>query len=614
MGAAAEKIIKTTHDLQEAEVWVKAHQAEIPESVYSAVLLLMSLRSQLAQAQKRAANLLALFRRELGITPKSESGSPAANPDGKNKPKLTDEERLSALKARRAKLLKEIRRYEDRLGKGRKKRQNKRTATPPAKAEADESAFVPSGEALFTGNLADKIEEDRPLKVQRVENFENPRGLHGTSDDRTRYEHSVTTKTIRLSVETVTDPRTGKSVTASTDEIGPPNSQSTWTGIANTIISVIGYAIPINRLATMLTKSNPYFTSSRLCSQLALAAELFAPIYICLGEQLPDCAVLLGDDTKARVNEVNRALKNGGELSEAPEDSLVARISDIFGRVFAKKKGKGTKRSYNVSAVIGKTVPNDPRSYIFFFRSHLGTLGDLLSRMLETRSPQKKRLTLVTDLATTNLVSAKLYSTFEIIHAGCAAHARRPFWKHRDKDQRLCYWMLSAFLVLEQIEDQIDDLGRTKANIERYRNRYSRKVWAIIKRRCESVLRGETIYGAYWPKSSELYIACKYIVKHFESLTAYLDDPRLPSTNNLSERVLRWDKIMEDASKFRMTEAGRLNVDILRTIVHTCSAAGIELKDYLLFVFKNRAAIEADPLQFTPYAYALKQDPAQIPL
>ena len=71
----------------------------------------------------------------------------------------------------------------------------------------------------------------------------------------------------------------------------------------------------------------------------------------------------------------------------------------------------------------------------------------------------KKQLTLVTDLATTNLLSAELYSTFEVIHAGCSAHARRPFWKLKDKDQRLCYWMLSAFLVLEQIEDRIDELG-----------------------------------------------------------------------------------------------------------------------------------------------------------
>lgn len=69
---------------------------------------------------------------------------------------------------------------------------------------------------------------------------------------------------------------------------------------------------------------------------------------------------------------------------------------------------------------------------------------------------------------------------------------------------------------------------------------------------------------------------------------------------------------MEDASKFRQTEAGRLHVDILRTIVHTCSAAKVELKDYLLFIFQNREAIEADPRQFTPYAFALKLDAAKI--
>jgi len=69
---------------------------------------------------------------------------------------------------------------------------------------------------------------------------------------------------------------------------------------------------------------------------------------------------------------------------------------------------------------------------------------------------------------------------------------------------------------------------------------------------------------------------------------------------------------MEDASKFRKTEAGRLHVDILRTIVHTCSAAGVDLKDYLLFVFKSREEIETNPEQYTPYAYALKLESAII--
>lgn len=517
----------------------------------------------------------------------------------------TDEERLAALKERRAKLLAEIRRYEDRLGRRRKPKGRRRAKTDPPPPPPTAPEFQRSAEKIFSGNLAIPMAEDRKLAVSRVENFENPRGLHTVSDDRKRYEYGVTTKTINLQVETLTDPRTGKSVTASTDEIGPPNSQATWAAIANTIVAVIGYAIPVNRLATMLKDSCPYFTSSRLCFYLKMAAEMFAPIYTCLGEQLPDVDVLQGDDTKAKVIEMNTALKENGEVKPVDEDSLIGRVASVFGRVFPRKRGKQKKRSVNVSVVIGKTNTFDPRSYIFFFRTHLGSFGDLLTKMLEMRSPKKKAVTILSDLSTTNLVSNELYKKFDITHAGCGPLARRPFWRHKEKDQRLCYWMLSAFWILEDIENRLDELGRTRELILRYRGRYARKVWQAIRKRCEAVLRGEATYGHYWPKSSELYKACQYIVNHYPELTCYLEDPRLPSNNNLSERVLRWDKIMEDASKFRLTEAGRLHIDILRTIVHTCSAANIELKDYLYFVFKNRAAIEADPAQFTPYAYAL---------
>lgn len=614
-------------DFEEAHIWVEANKANIPASVYSIVMLVASLRIELENAKARGATLLKLFRMELGLIPKSETGLIASANEDPKKPPKSDAETLADLKARRAKILSEIRRYEDRLGKGRKKRQKRVPGTTSDQSSAigpavgptveiagtevsEKTSYQRCEETVFSGNLAQATDEQRPMSVDKVENFENPIGLHSVKDDRTRYEYGVTTKTIHLSVETVTDPRTGKSVTASTDEIGPPNSQSTWAAIANTIIAVIGYAIPINRLAKMLEASCPYFTSSRICFYLKMAAEMFLPIYTCLGEhELPECDVLQGDDTKVRVIEVQKALRNGGSLKEPAEGSLIGKVASVFGRVFDKKRGNGKKRSLNVSVVIGKTRNDDPRSYIFFFRTHLGTFGDLLTKMLETRNPAKKALTILSDLATTNLVAPILYKKFVITHAGCSAHARRPFWRHKDKDQKLCYWMLSAFLILEQIEDRIDELGRTRAGILRYRQRYSSKVWAAMLKRCEAIMRGDTVYGHHkWPKSSELYIACQYIVIHYEELTRYLSDPRLTSNNNLSERVLRWDKIMQDSSKFRMTEAGRLHVDILRTIVHTCSAAKVEIKDYLLFVFRNRAEIETEPKKYTPYAYALKLD------
>ncbi len=342
---------------------------------------------------------------------------------------------------------------------------------------------------------------------------------------------------------------------------------------------------------------------------LAYAAELCVPVYECLGGSLAEADVLNGDDTSGRVLEIERHMKAAGKMP--PAKGLVEKLADLFGRESLIKSGERPQKDLNVSVVIGKTVAEDPRSYVFFFRTHLGRLGNLLTEILKQRSPRNKELTLQMDQSTANYPDAKYYKLFRIHHAGCGAHGRRPFWRYRDDDQTLCYWMLSAFLILERIEDKLDNIGRTYESVRRYRQRYAKKVWEAMRKRCESVIRGEKVYSHYWPKSSKLYAACHYIVANYAELTRYLDDPRLSSTNNISERALRWDKIMENSSGFRQSELGRVNIDILRTIVHTCAAAGIDLKSYLLFVFKNRAQLKATPERFTPYAYALSSSTKQ---
>ena len=63
---------------------------------------------------------------------------------------------------------------------------------------------------------------------------------------------------------------------------------------------------------------------------------------------------------------------------------------------------------------------------------------------------------------------------------------------------------------------------------------------------------------------------------------------------------------MLSSSKFRKTRNGRTVLDVLRTINATCSAAKIEIADYLVYAFKHRQEIKAQPEKFTPYAVALK--------
>jgi hypothetical protein len=169
--------------------------------------------------------------------------------------------------------------------------------------------------------------------------------------------------------------------------------------------------------------------------------------------------------------------------------------------------------------------------------------------------------------------------------------------------------------LLSQIEKYIDSKGRTEEVVLRWRNRYARKAWQAIHNRCVAATTG-VVPGKFtyrkgdgpdvWPPGSELYIACRYVIKHFSELTVYLDHPQLQYTNNASERGLRVEKCMLSSSKFRKTRDGRAFLDILRTINATCTAAKIEIEKYIMHISNNMDKVLENPEDYTPYAVALK--------
>ena len=97
--------------------------------------------------------------------------------------------------------------------------------------------------------------------------------------------------------------------------------------------------------------------------------------------------------------------------------------------------------------------------------------------------------------------------------------------------------------------------------------------------------------------------AARYIIKHFDTLTAYLDDPRLEPTNNLRERMLRMEELIEGGSLFRRSLEGRFVLDIVRTILQTAVAADVPVHDYLVSVLRaDDELIATHPQQFTTHA------------
>jgi hypothetical protein len=61
---------------------------------------------------------------------------------------------------------------------------------------------------------------------------------------------------------------------------------------------------------------------------------------------------------------------------------------------------------------------------------------------------------------------------------------------------------------------------------------------------------------------------------------------------------------MLGSSKFRFSENGRVIYDINRTMIATCNAAGVPIKEYSNYIMKNKDEVKKNPQNFTPYAYA----------
>ena len=101
------------------------------------------------------------------------------------------------------------------------------------------------------------------------------------------------------------------------------------------------------------------------------------------------------------------------------------------------------------------------------------------------------------------------------------------------------------------------------------------------------------------------------MIRHFDKLTAYLDDPRLDMSNNFSERMLRMEKQIQASSMFRQTLEGRFALDILRSVLQTSVASGASPEEYLSWLLRSDPeAVSKSPESYTPLRFASTNRPS----
>lgn len=634
---------------KELAVWLEANAALLPVVVTNALSLYTLLLGGLAGDQRHLRAILLQLRRALGIVPSSEkrkgSGDPigAMSKDGDPRPKDPQERlRLSLLRSE------ELEAWHKALVKKHKKKSKDLKAAlmkvedieltaeelaecaresaeykarlslgdgPDAALESPKEAFMQGGDV--------RLEEKTVVQNVSPEFLAGEEILGRMTDERTRYGFNLTVSMITVEVEKVVVRDDGSStriISASTHDIGPPKMSVTWEFLANMAIMVAQYAMPFNRLGSLLTVPGKRFTPATLSRMFCYVAERFAPIYLHNFRLLADARLLSGDDTKTRVLEFARflaavkanqklvaeppwlafATREAAEMTFKKEafPSLGVLTARELGFEFDRKDGNGQKISLQTTVIWGRGEADDPRSAIVFYRSHVGGFGNLLSICLNARQPGLKDLIVQSDLATVNLVSAEQKERFDIELAGCTSHARRPFAIHENEDPDACAYMLHLFKGLYIYEKGLDLHGRNDANVRAIRGIDSRLMWEDIKEHA-------TDMAERWSNATKLGIAARYIVRHYHKLTAYLKNPIISISNDFSERMLRMENLIEANALFRNSLEGRFALDINRSCLQTAIAARAPLQDYVIHVLKaSPEDVKARPEDFTAVAYA----------
>ena len=630
---------------------MQQHERSLPHSVRAALQQHSALCDALQGNRHKLSQMLVQLRRALGITASSErrhSGDPLATPtqgEPRRPPSrrqrlelaIERSERIVAwhahliekhdrkLKATRSKLIK----MPDDIEPDDEERSDAQQEAIEAAAreqidrlqlggEAEPALQSPS-EAFMTGAQVATVEQTLPWPAPAVSE-QDGKVIDTIVDERRRFDFTFTVRHVTVQVEKkiVEDPSGERRVmSTSTAALGPPRYAVTWEFLAHMAVLVVQYAMPMNRLAGLLTTDAKSFSAGALSRMLRYVAQRFAPIYATLFDSLADAPILCGDDTSCRVLEVNRYfakldhadpalppwhdyrdIEAAHALRQKGDDSLAAALAAELGFAHARRNGDGHKRALHTTTISGRSDAQDPHSLVVFYRSHLGGFGDLLQMLLRKRSPKQYELTIQSDLSTVNLVADdELRRSFTFRYAGCTSHARRPFALYEHEDPESCSAMLHLFKGLFMQEQSLDLFGRNTINVRAVRDVDSRAVWQLIHGLAQDM-------SDSWSRETKLGEGARYITRNYDKLTAYLDDPRLSLTNNFSERMLRLEKLIENSSLFRTSLEGRFALDIMRSVLQTAVAARAPLQTYLLAVLRaSPAKVAANPERFTPRAW-----------
>lgn len=190
-----------------------------------------------------------------------------------------------------------------------------------------------------------------------------------------------------------------------------------------------------------------------------------------------------------------------------------------------------------------------------------------------------------------------LRSESRILHAACAAHARRKVFDAREYHPLLSSQFLAMFQELYDVEDRARTM--TAENRQALREAESRPVWKRMR-----TLLDSDIVARLLPKE-KFTEAVGYIRNQWDALQVYLTDGRMPIDNNEVEQLMKQVAIGRKNWMFiGSVAAGERMADLL-TLVSSAVRNDLDVWAYVKDVLDQLLAGSKDYASLRPDRWAL---------
>jgi len=327
-----------------------------------------------------------------------------------------------------------------------------------------------------------------------------------------------------------------------------------------------GSGMPFNRLQGLQRDLEVPLPASTQWDVVQAFAPGITPAFEELIRQAAQGDVLHNDDTTVKILELM-----GERARQVDEDSDVSRTGMFTSGVVSTLEGR--------------------RMALFFSgRRHA---GENLTQVLKLRTEE-----LQPPIQMCDALSRNLPRELQTIVANCLAHARRQFVDVYDRFPDECRYVLEALRVVYHNDTIAQRDGLSAEQRLRFHQHNSRQTIEDL----HAWLRRQFDEKLVEPNSA-LGAAIRYMLKHWEKLTRFLNTAGAPLDNNVCERALKKAILHRKNALFFKTRNGARVGDMFMSLIHTCELNQTNPFNYLTELLRHTAEAATNPERWMPWNY-----------